>query len=94
LEQQGVQVDEELVRQVRIELLKDSTWARVGKVGRPNAPRTRGRNQKPILPGASRFAKPPRRAKPSVKARSRRMRQGFSWVPSLGVAICTIVPVV
>jgi hypothetical protein len=34
LRERGVQVDEELVRQVRIEMLKESTEARVGKVAR------------------------------------------------------------
>jgi hypothetical protein len=35
LSQQCVQVDEQLVRQVRIELLNESTGARAGKVSRP-----------------------------------------------------------
>jgi hypothetical protein len=35
LRERGVQVDETLVRQVRFEMLKESTGARVGKVSRP-----------------------------------------------------------
>jgi hypothetical protein len=35
LAEQGVQVSEELVRQVRIEMLKDTPGTRVGKVSRP-----------------------------------------------------------
>ena len=35
LRQQGVQVDEGFVRQVRIEMLKEGTRARAGKVSRP-----------------------------------------------------------
>ena len=35
LEQQGIEVSEELVRLVRIELLKDTTDGRVAKVARP-----------------------------------------------------------
>ena len=34
LEQQGILVDAELVRQVRFELLKETTGARIGKVAR------------------------------------------------------------
>ena len=35
LAQQGIQVDEELVRQVWIELVRETTGARVGKASRP-----------------------------------------------------------
>jgi hypothetical protein len=35
LTDQAVQVDEELVRQVRFEMLKEATGGRVGKVPRP-----------------------------------------------------------
>jgi hypothetical protein len=35
LKEQGVQVDEGLVRQVRIEMLKETTGTRVGKAFRP-----------------------------------------------------------
>ena len=33
--QQGIVVDEELVRAVRVEMLKETTGVRVGKVSRP-----------------------------------------------------------
>jgi hypothetical protein len=46
LVQQGVLVDEELVRQVRIEMLKENTGARVGKASRPaTSPAVRRRPQ-------------------------------------------------
>jgi hypothetical protein len=46
LAQQGVRVDEELVRRVRIELLKESTGATVAKVcGPPPSPAVRRRPQ-------------------------------------------------
>jgi hypothetical protein len=35
LGQQGVKVSEELVRQVRVEMMKEATGARTGKVSRP-----------------------------------------------------------
>jgi hypothetical protein len=35
LRQQGIQVDEQLVRQVKFELVKETTGARVAKVSRP-----------------------------------------------------------
>jgi hypothetical protein len=35
LSKQGIQVDEQLARQVRIELLKETAGARVGKAARP-----------------------------------------------------------
>ncbi len=35
LAQQGVQVDEELVRLMRFEMLKENTGARIAKVSRP-----------------------------------------------------------
>jgi hypothetical protein len=38
LRQQGVSVTEELVRQVRFEMLKETTHARPGKVARPAPP--------------------------------------------------------
>ena len=46
LRQQGIQVDEELVRQVRIELVGETTGARVGKASRPvSSPAVRRRPQ-------------------------------------------------
>jgi hypothetical protein len=38
LAQQGIRVDEELVRQVQIELVRETTGARISKVPRPVAP--------------------------------------------------------
>jgi hypothetical protein len=38
LRQQGIQVSQELVRMVRIEMLKQTTQARVGRVARPLSP--------------------------------------------------------
>ena len=46
LRERGVQVDEELVRQVRIELVRETTGARVGKASRPvSSPAVRRRPQ-------------------------------------------------
>ena len=46
LRERGVQVDEELVRQVRIELVRETTGARVGKASRlVSSPAVRRRPQ-------------------------------------------------
>jgi hypothetical protein len=46
LGERGVQVEEELVRQVRIELVRETTGARVGKASRPvSSPAVRRRPQ-------------------------------------------------
>src|SRR5690348_9989465 len=68
LQEQGVQVDEELVRQVRIEMLKETTGAKVGKASRPvPSPDVRRRPEG--------FPKP-ERARPG---RSAMALQGTTW---------------